>query len=240
MNPGEFQRVWEKNRALINEFCKENKFLYRFLPLERFLETMQKSHLVFVSPKKWNDPFDNLLFRQEVKNKDSIINRIYTCCFTLNPHSQAYWKTYAEQGFCVRLRIKSQEFFELLMRHNEKISFGRMKYVKERDLQTELSNIVGLKKAIEDDKLSNTFLEAFHLKGKPFEYESELRIILLSELSEGGLKRISIDLKSIIDDIYLDPRMEHHETIAWKEYLKKFGIRVKKSLLFKDKKIEIK
>jgi hypothetical protein len=64
MKEGEYMILNESNKELIEKFCIENEYIYRFLPLDRFLDTMQNSKLAFVSPKKWNDPFDNFLFRQ--------------------------------------------------------------------------------------------------------------------------------------------------------------------------------
>lgn len=239
MKEGDYIVLNETNRNEIDKFCNENEYIYRYLPLERFLEVLQTNKLAFVSPHKWNDPFDNFLFRQETKNKNTFLNKLYVLCFTHNPHSQAYWKTYAPEGYAVRLRIKSKEFIELMLNEKNRVWLGKMKYVRESKLIEVLQQTKGLKDAIESDKINNIFIEKFLLKRLPFKYEEESRIIVQSYHLKSGIKSKNIILKDIIKDIYLDPRMGTHETIAWKNYLKQFNITVLKSQLFVDKKIKI-
>lgn len=238
MQEGDFS-VFNDNNDQIADFCAENEYIYRFLPLERFLETIQTNKIAFISPRKWNDPFDNFLFRQHVENENNFLNKIYVLCFTLNPHSQAYWKTYAQEGYCVRLKIRTKVFFDLLMKNRDKVWLGRMKYLNETKLVEELQQTKGLKNSLEDNKINELFIKTFLLKRRPFQYEKESRIIIQSNVNETGVKQINIDAKQIIKDIYLDPRMGKYETIAWKNYLKQFGILVRKSLLFKEKNITI-
>jgi len=85
--------------------------------------------------------------------------------------------------------------------------------------------------------VSNSFLEAFFYKRKPFEYENEVRLLIKSKPTKNGLKRIKIKDHSFIKEIKLDPRMGKNEETAWKEHLKKRNFEVTKSHLFKEKKI---
>ncbi|WP_293894409.1 hypothetical protein [Flavobacterium sp.] len=239
MKEGEYIILNNSNQAAIDKFCTDNEYIYRFLPLERLLETMQSGKMVFVSPKKWNDPFDNFLFRQNIKNTKTFMNKLYVLCFTHNSHSWAYWKTYAPEGYCVRLRIKTRDFLSLMLNERNRIWLGKMKYLKETRIVEELQNTIGLKEAIESDKINDIFIKTFLLKRLPFKYEEESRIIVQSYHLDSGIKSKHINLKDIIKDIYLDPRMGKHETIAWKDYLRQFGIPVIKSQLFVDKTIKI-
>lgn len=239
MKEGEYIILNNSNRELIDKFCLENEYIYRFLPLERFLDTMQNSKLAFVSPKKWNDPFDNFLFRQEIKNKNTFLNKLFVLCFTHNPHSQAYWKTYASEGHCIRLRIKTKEFLQLMLNEKNRVWLGKMKYLNETKIVEELQQTIGLKEAIEEDKINDLFIKTFLLKRRPFKYEEESRIIVQSNPNESGVRKLSINLKDIIKDIYLDPRLGKYEELAWKNYLSQFNIPVKKSLLFIEKNIKI-
>ena len=241
MKPGEHIILDEKNRALIDQFCDKNKYIYRFLPLERLLEILHNNQITFASPNKWNDPFDNFLFKQIVVNENSFIKRLYVLCFTHNSHSQAYWKTYAPDGFGVRLSIRSKAIIELLMKSPDKIWLGKMDYLFVKILVQKLQNTSGLKSSLELQEPNDIFFKTFHLKRMPFKYEEESRIsILTSKEREDGIRKIIFNPKEIISQIYLDPRMGNHETKAWKSYLNKFGIPVKKSLLFKEKNIKIK
>lgn len=239
MEQGKYIVLNESNRNEIEKFCFENEFIYRYLPLERFLELMQTNKLAFVSPRLWNDPFDNFLFRQEIKNKNNFLEKLYVLCFTHNPHSQAYWKTYASEGYCVRIKIKTKEFLELLINEKNIVWLCKMKYLNESKIVESLQQTVGLKKALEDDRINELFLKTFLLKRRPFKYEEESRIVVQSRPNKNGVRKLNLELKDCIKDIYLDPRMGQHETIAWKEYLKQFDIKVLKSQLFVEKNIKI-
>lgn len=239
MKLGEHIRLIEKNRRLIDDFCEKNRYIYRFLPLERLLEILHNNQITFVSPTKWNDPFDNFLFKQEVDDS-SFMNRLFVLCFTHNSHSQAYWKTYAPEGFGVRLSIRPKPFLDLLIKSSDKVWLGKMNYLYEKMLVQKLQGTPRLKSSINQNEPNDIFFNTFHLKRMPFKYEEESRISILTlKTREDGLRRIEINPAEIISQIYLDPRMGNHESKAWKEYLSKYKITVKKSLLFKEKNIKI-
>lgn len=240
MKQGEQIRLIESNRELIDEFCKENEYIYRFLPLERLLEMLHKNEITFVSPNKWNDPFDNFLFRQNEKNIKSFLDRYFVLCFTHNSHSQAFWKTYSPNGLGVRLKLRPKVLLELLMNSKHKVWLGKMNYVYETKFVEEIQSKIGLKSNLKDNEPNDIFLNAFHLKRRPFKYEDESRISILSkDAKNDGLIKLKFSPDNLISEIYLDPRMGMHETKAWKTYLSKYNIPVKKSLLFKEKKINI-
>lgn len=121
-----------------------------------------------------------------------------------------------------------------------KVWLGKLIYIKEKTFIEKLQNTVNLKKTLEGATVNDTFLQLFHLKRIPFEYEKEVRFIFEASSTKDNLKRIDIKLSDIIQDIYLDPYMGTSETKAWKEYLSQYKIKVIKSLLFKNKKIDIK
>lgn len=240
MQHGTHIRLIESNRKEIDDFCDKNRYIYRFLPLERLLEILHKNQITFVSPSKWNDPFDNFLFKQSINANNTFLNRLFVLCFTHNSHSQAYWKTYAPEGFGVRLSIRPKPFLDLLMKSNDKIWLGKMNYLFEKTLVSKLKSTSGLRDSLALEEPNDTFFNTFHLKRMPFKYEEESRISILTPKGrEDGLRRIEINPNEIISQIYLDPRMGNQETKAWKSYLGKFDITVKKSLLFKEKNIKI-
>lgn len=207
MKEGDYIVLNESNRNEIEKFCNENEYIYRYLPLERFLEVLQTNKLAFVSPRLWNDPFDNFLFRQDIVNKNNFLEKLFVLCFTHNSHSQAYWKTYALEGYCVRIKLKTKEFLELLINEKDTVWLCKMMYLNESKIVENLQQKIGLKKALEEDRINKTFLNTFILKRRPFKYEEESRIIVQSRPNINGVRKLKIDIKECIKDIYLDPRM---------------------------------
>jgi hypothetical protein len=237
----EYVRLLESNSKVIDKFCKDHQFIYRYLPFERFLEVMHKNQLAFLSPNKWNDPFDNFLFKYDIQNKEnSFLNKLFVGCLTLNPHSQAYWKTYAPDGYSVRLQFETRKLFDLILRLKDRAWFGELNYKRETEIIEIFRNTEGLRAALEKKEVNDTFLKVFTLKRLPFEYEKEVRIIIESKNIKEGIKRVNIDLKDLIQGIYLDPRIKTNEEKAFKEYLKQFGVEVTQSKLFQEKNIVIK
>ena len=235
---GEYFKVDEKTSYIMEQFISKHKFIYRYLPMEYLLDSIQNNQMVFINPKKWNDPFDNYMFKlPESKTDESFTSNIFCQCITLNPHSQAYWKTYGDNGFAARLKISTKEYLDSIK--NTKLQFwiGKMDYMRESILIEKFREIKNLKTTLSSPIVSNEFLTAFFLKRKPFEYEEEIRLLIKSKKTKTGLKKIKVSNSDIIKEIRLDPRMGKSETIAWKSYLKSFNIEVTKSQLFTDKKI---
>jgi len=234
-----YVRLLDSNNKTIESFCKDHKYIYRYLPFEWFLDILHKKHLAFISPSKWNDPFDNFLFERSTINPNTFLKKLYVGCFTLNPHSQAYWKTYAPEGYSVRIRFETKKLFDLIKNLPDRTWFGKLNYRKETEIIEIFQNTNGLRDSLEQTDINDIFLDVFTLKRKPFEYESEVRIIIESNYLKEGVKKVKIDLKELISDIYLDPRIKPNEEIAFKKYIKEFGFVARKSQLFQNKNIRI-
>lgn len=237
---GEYFKESKLNHKKLDELIEKHKYVYRYLPMEYLLDSLQNNQLVFINPIKWNDPFDNYLFKTAKKNKydNSFTKNLFCQCITLNPHSQAYWKTYGGNGFAARLQIRTVEYIKILKKNNYPLWIGKMNYLKQSILIEKLKKIPHLKTNLSSNKISEGFLKAFFFKRKPFEYEDEIRFLIKSSPTKGNLKKIKVNNTEIIKEIRLDPRMGISEERAWKDYLNNsFKIKVTKSQLFTDKKI---
>jgi hypothetical protein len=229
------------NKKRLEEIAKRHPVIYRYVPIDRMLQLLQKKQMAFISPRKWSDPFDNFLFRvlNKAEMDGSFLDSICVLCFTLNPHSQAYWQNYASDTWAARLQIRTHEFLECLLEANENVWLGRVKYIAESALRARLKNKRGLKSALTDKSPNRVFIDFFHLKRWPFKYEDEIRIMLHCQKVKDGVKKIDVDAPKIIKSIRLDPRMSIEEAIVLKEYIGKFGIEVTKSQLFTKRSIKI-
>jgi len=221
----------------IKKLVNNKEHIYRFVPIERLIETLEKSKLTFINPSIWKDPFDNFLFRQSINN--NFLSSIYCLCFTLNPHSEAYWKAYSRNGFAARFKINFDNFLSFMSQRKETSWLIKMEYLVESKLIEKLRTMKGLKSSLLNNYPNDIFLEAFHYKRIPFKYEEEVRFLVKSNKTKGNFKSYKINISDIIEEIRLDPRMGKYQELALKEYLKKFQIKVTKSQLFSEKKINI-
>lgn len=235
---GEFFKVGKTTVVNLDEFIEDHEYIYRYLPMEYMLDIVHTNHMTFINPRKWNDPFDNFIFKvSEGASEKSFTSSLFCQCLTLNPHSQAYWKTYGGSGFSARLKLKSSEYLTLIREHAAQLWIGRMKYMRESSLIEKIRAIPNLKSDLSKSHVSDSFLEAFFYKRKPFEYENEVRLLIKSNPTENGLKRFRLKDNSFIKEIRLDPRMGKSEETAWKRYLQGYNLKVTKSQLFTEKKI---
>jgi hypothetical protein len=240
MNQGEFYKVSDINSKQVADFVSQHKFVYKYVPLERMLETLQKQQIVFVNPYKWHDPFDNFIFKRFMSEIDNtLLASLYCMCLTLNPHSEAYWKTYATENYTARFKLDTHSFFSFLKNNTGCFWLGKMSYIKESILIEEIKKLKGLKNSFKLDDPNDIFMKAFLMKRMPFQYEEEVRVLIKSAPTEDRLKRYNGTIKDIIKEIRLDPRMNRPEESALKDYIKKFEIKVTKSQLFTEKKIII-
>ncbi len=235
---GEYFKVGTASSTKLKQLIKKHEYIYRYLPMEHLLDSLQNNKMVFINPGKWNDPFDNYLFKlAKKKSVNSFTSNLFCQCITLNPHSQAYWKTYGGNGFAARLQIKTAKYLNKIKNYGSPFWIGKMKYLRESILITDMKAIPNLKSDLSKMTVSDGFLKAFFLKRKPFEYENEMRLLIKSNPTINGLKKIKIDNSNLIEEIRLDPNMGKSEEKAWKDYLKTFKIKVTKSQLFTEKKI---
>lgn len=229
------------NKKRLAAVVKDYPVIYRYVPVNRMLELLQKNQMAFINPRKWSDPFDNFLFRVLEKNEleGSFLNDICVACFTLNPHSQAYWRNYSSDTWAARLEIRTREFLERLLNANDNVWLGRVKYIPESELRARLKNKKGLKAALLDTSPNRTFIEFFHLKRWPFKYEDEIRVMLHCQKVKEGVKKLAVHAPTIVKSIRLDPRMSSEEAIVLKEYIQRFGVEATKSQLFSKRSIRI-
>lgn len=240
MKPGEFFKVTKTDSSNSDEFALKYKSIYKYVPLERMLQILQNKQIVFVNPYKWNDPFDSFIFKRYMSEPGNILlESLYCMCLTLNPHSEAYWKTYATNNYTARLNINPSPFFSFINDNTTSFWLGKMNYIKESQFIEEIEKLKGLKASFKIKEPNDVFLNAFLMKRMPFQYEEEVRILINSEPNKDKLKRYKCSISDFIKEIRLDPRMTKSEETALKNYIKQFGIKVTKSQLFTEKKIVI-
>lgn len=229
------------NKKRLEAVVRRHPVVYRYVPINRMLQLLQENKMAFVNPRKWSDPFDNFLFRvlDRAELEGSFLATICVACFTLNPHSQAYWQNYSSDTWAARLEIRTRELLECLLKENKDVWLGRVRYIAESELRARLKNKKGLKASLLDKSPNRTFIEFFHLKRWPFKYEDEIRIMLHCRKVKDGVKKFAVEAPRIVKSIRLDPRMSTEEAIVLKEYIQKFNIEVTKSQLFTKRSIRI-
>ncbi|MBK6783798.1 MAG: DUF2971 domain-containing protein [Saprospiraceae bacterium] len=103
----------------------------------------------------------------------------------------------------MRIRFETKKLLNLIQNLPDRSWFGKLNYRKETEIVEILQNTNGLRDTLEQTDINDIFLDVFTLKRKPFEYENEVRIIIESGYLKEGIRKVKIDLKDLISDIYL-------------------------------------
>jgi hypothetical protein len=79
----------------------KNQYIYRIISIDRLFELFANNENVLVSPKKWEDPFENFISKSKVLKTDGEIvdfdfrNEIYGQCWSQHKVSDAMWRIYS-------------------------------------------------------------------------------------------------------------------------------------------------
>lgn len=71
--------------------------IYRFTSVDRIWRLIDKRENTLVSPRKWKDPFENILSRMKFKKTDGVSSlhplrdRVYGQCWTMTEETDAAW-----------------------------------------------------------------------------------------------------------------------------------------------------
>lgn len=107
-----------KHIHLLNGYSlpKNKGTLFKYIPLERFVQSVDSNELVFVSPIIWNDPFEQFFLNIDLSKRGYPKEDIACMCVSekSSKNEDACWRVYGESKKAVRVSIKYDELFRLL------------------------------------------------------------------------------------------------------------------------------
>lgn len=200
-----------------NEFLN-SMLLYKHMPLENALRTLKNKSLWFANPATWQDPFEKRFMeakyiKEGVEKTFNWPGRMFCTCMTQTQSSEAFWNAYSRGEIVIELRINREKLLEELKKKSSKyeIFIGKVEYMKTSDIKkTELKNIPfnpPLKVSLNTPEFA---ARLFMLKRIAFQYEDEIRIILIKKnktQEEGIGLEYTCDNTELISSIVLDPRL---------------------------------
>ena len=217
------------------EFLK-SKLLYKHMPLENALSSLNENYLWFANPSEWKDPFERrFLDAKYFKNGNEISfswrNRVFCTCLTQTQTSEAYWNIYRRDNIGIEFRVYREKLLEELERYDKtyKIFIGRAEYLKTSDITKDLRDIPFDPPIGKEERLVTDLFAArlFLLKRVAFKYEDEIRIIIVkkNQTKETGIKvNYACKNTDLIHQIVLDPNLGKSTTAMLKRvFVKEYG-----------------
>lgn len=205
--------------------------IYRIMPVQRLLECFQKKQLVLVPPKKWDDPFENLLLSSKVQTQSNEIgdlqkirDSVYGQCWTMHRETDAMWRIYSYEKNGAKVQTTIKKLLEALNKCHPKSSnitcfIGRVQYLPQKHLVDTLKSLDLF------DPNGSGIAESLMYKRLEFKHEKEIRIVYTGDSKE--VHPFDIDPNELFTEVVFDPRMDPELFLAYKEAVKAKGFKEK-------------
>lgn len=260
-----FNRGWEMAGADTNENKKannpfiniqkneQNLPIYRFASIEKVLRDLFKNQNTLVSPRKWDDPWENILekviFKESNGNsfKHPLRDRFYGQCWTLTEETDAAWRIYTPEKNGVRLKTTIGKLLKKFQQGIKK----KVEYQRQDAINAPYYCYIGRVQYQPDEEISAFFsnegnllgvgsqgdVETLLFKRKEFEHEQEIRLIYYDVNNAGreDLYTYPMNASGLIEEITFDPRMDEELYKAYSYCIKNFGYTgsIEKSTLYR-------
>jgi hypothetical protein len=223
----------------------ENLTLWRFMDLFKFIDLILSSEITLVNSTLMKDPFEGVLHKdihfeyvdldgnsKKIDNTDSLpkilkdISRkkIFFSCWHYNEFESAgMWDIYGNQnGIAIKTNVSKLK---------NSIQFDKC---KDMDLLS-VNYYTGSADYFIPNRPESHIYTSILNKRKSFEHEKEVRLIWVPmDNNKSQIRKIKVDLKNLIDVIYVSPLFENWQLDTIKQFLKKVNldITVEKSKLY--------
>jgi len=240
---------------------KDKSTVFKYMPLDRFVKSVDKKELIFVSPETWYDPFEQLYYGIDCSSRGYNTEDIVCMCVSekSSTNEDACWRVYAgTNNKTVRISIEQDRLLQLLDSFSEnngyEVYIGKVNYDFEKE---DIKKIHNTSSPLYNEYFPivmkvEHYLSLMLLKRSAFKYENEIRIFLVKKTISERLLRIPCNYKvtRLVSNVMLSPyppvrqsddlaykvreRMNNIESAQLKSVLKdKVGCRIQQSLLYK-------
>lgn len=215
--------------------------IWRYMDISKFLNILDKNSLFFSRADLLGDPFEGSYTKRNIEKREAYMqnakesdkkaiaqfaelkkalrNYTYVNCWHLNEYeSDAMWKLYIRTGEGIAIQSTFERYVKSMVDARYDIYVGLVKYIDyDRDL-------------IPEDNGFNPYV----YKKLAFEHEKELRgVIVHTETADGkagdilppesGINTI-IDIKTLIEKIYVAPTSPEWIFQLTKSMVRRFGL----------------
>lgn len=213
------------------------------MSIDRLYELFKTNKNTLVSPKKWDDPFENFILNSTFKLDTGEIvdlgfrNDFFGQCWSRHNASDAMWRIYSPDSNSVRIRTTIPKLADSLAKSSGKLKdircfIGKVRYLNNNQL-IEFGDTIFKGKLPQPYEIAETLL----VKRPAFKHENEVRLLYFKGEDETyqDIYQYDIDPHSLIDQIMVDPRVEYSKYKEIRAEIKsrtKFNGKILRSLLY--------
>lgn len=171
--------------------------IYRIIKYKHLLELLKTRQLVISSPRKWDDPYENIYLKAEkymlivddenvlthVKGINSKVmeESIYGQCWSLMPESDALWRIYSdpEKEIAVKIKTTAQKLYGEIDKNKEKNEFKGIPYIGKVHYISEglIADFIQEKYRETHNTQHGLILNPLLSKREEFSHEAEVRLL---------------------------------------------------------------
>lgn len=202
------------------EKTSKDAFIYRIFPLGRFYELFKEENNVLVSPKLWEDPYENFFLKSHIALPTGeyygfdFKDRYFGQCWTQRTYSDALWRIYSPDSNSVRVRTTIRKLVHSLVAENLEMKndtcfIGKVRYQGNADL-TKFSEKVAAK-----NPNSSLYAETLLRKRNAFSHEKEVRLLFYDAQKQcsSNIYKYQVSPHDLFDQIMIDPRTSKEDFI---------------------------
>lgn len=201
-------------------FPKDKTTVFKYMPLDRLVQSVDKGVLVFVSPETWYDPFEQLYYGIDCTSRGYVTEDIACMCVSekSSTNEDASWRVYAgtNNKKTVRISLEQDKLLQLLDEYARlngfEVYIGKVDYsFEKREIKSiHLPSSPHYKDYFPDVMSREHYLSLMLLKRKAFDYENEVRLFLVKDnipFDGKHLLKIPCDYRrlGIISNVMLSP-----------------------------------
>lgn len=227
-----------------------NTPIYRVFPVARLFELLDESKLTLVKTKKWEDPYENYLWKCNAVRENGqpvgIIHfqeQLFGQCWSLTSESDAMWRIYSHNKDGVRIRTTINKLFNVVFDNHSYHSLGsafigKVRYDSKLNIQNYFSQPQNTLPLIKDTTARLT-IDAQLWKRNEFLHENEVRVFYYIDSKHldksFDIKKFDILPNDFIEEITFEPRITDIEFDDLKSIVqsKGFNGEINKSELYK-------
>jgi len=219
-----------------------DRYVYRIIPEFRLIELFKNKENVLVSPRLWDDPFENFIMKSKIRFSNGEISKIgfyddyFAQCWSFHKASDAMWRIYSPNKNGIRIRTTVKKLAESLSNNlgawkNTQCFIGKVLYLPNKKMLNFANTVLtGLPN-------QNNFAHTLLVKRPAFKHENEIRLIYSKKenTDPSDIYSYPLDPHSVFDQMMLDPRLTKEEAKEMKKKIKtatSFTGPIKRSLLY--------
>lgn len=192
-----------------DDFISDNKdkyngslVIYKNMPLNNALKILIHKELWFANPSEWHDPYEKKFieskYNENGRNQDfQLKGKIFCTCLTQTATSEAHWNQYSGGKIGVQFQIDRKKLLDVLNSKCKKyhVYIGKVMYLSTKEIEdVDICKSKYIKEIKYLGDKNEKWVRLLLLKRKAFEYENEIRIILI-EKSKSSKERKGINIK---------------------------------------------